>query len=553
MNALRTYRTLLSNRPLSLLLAGEFVSGIGDWLYLVALLVLVYQESSDPVLLGVVAAARIVPYVVLSVPAGIIVDRFDRRLVLLVTDLARGAIMLALAATVATDGPLALVIALAIGAACFSTFFDPAIKAYIPRLARDETELGPATSAWQTLDNLGFVVGPAIAGVLIATSGLTLAFLLNAATFVVIAAVLWTLPPAKAEKPPTPLEGESTAADEAPLGRLRRPLAGLALVNAAASAAFGGVGLLTVILAVDYLGAGEAGAGFLNTAIGIGGVLGAVAAGALVLRDRQAGPMIAGGIAFGIGLLALGLAPGVQLGALFLAIVGIAAASAGSVLVDVLSSTVFARIVPDHLRGRSHGVIATVGTIAYAAGAIVIPWAVTTFGPGPVLTATALLVVGAAGGAVVLVGPALVRDPAFDEALDRVRRLPLFSVVSPSRLEAALRRFRPIAVVGGDVVIRQGEPADRFYVILDGTFKVTQVGEDGQEAELRTMGPDEVFGEIGLLRGAPRSATVTASTTGRLLALEGPDFLELVGAGGGLAGTLLALRGAEATRQVSAS
>src|SRR5687768_13585542 len=103
MNALRTYRALLSNRPLSLLLAGEFVSGIGDWLYLVALLVLVYQESSDPVLLGVVAAARIVPYVVLSVPAGIIVDRFDRRLVLLVTDLARGAIMLALAATVATD------------------------------------------------------------------------------------------------------------------------------------------------------------------------------------------------------------------------------------------------------------------------------------------------------------------------------------------------------------------------------------------------------------------------------------------------------------------
>ena len=103
--ALNAYRGVLSNSALVRLLSGEFVSGIGDWLYLVALLVVVYQESSDPLLLGIVGAARIVPYVLLSVPAGIIVDRYDRRLVLLVTDVARGLIMVALTIIVADGRP----------------------------------------------------------------------------------------------------------------------------------------------------------------------------------------------------------------------------------------------------------------------------------------------------------------------------------------------------------------------------------------------------------------------------------------------------------------
>jgi len=88
------------NRALARLLAGEFISGIGDWLYLVAILVVVYAESRSPVLLGIVGAARILPYVILSIPAGIVADRFDRRMVLLVTDVARGILMLLLVVAV---------------------------------------------------------------------------------------------------------------------------------------------------------------------------------------------------------------------------------------------------------------------------------------------------------------------------------------------------------------------------------------------------------------------------------------------------------------------
>ena len=80
MSLFGTYLDVLRRSPaLARLLAGEFVSGIGDWLYLVAVLVVVYAESSSPALLGIVGAARILPYVLLSVPAGIVADRFDRR------------------------------------------------------------------------------------------------------------------------------------------------------------------------------------------------------------------------------------------------------------------------------------------------------------------------------------------------------------------------------------------------------------------------------------------------------------------------------------------
>ena len=86
-------------------------------------------------------------------------------------------------------------------------------------------------------------------------------------------------------------------------------------------------------------------------------------------------------------------------------------------------------------------------------------------------------------------------------------------------------------------MIREGDAADRFYLIDEGSFDVTQRAGSGADAaatavaHLRTMGPGEVFGEIGLLRGIPRTATVTAATDGALLALDGADFLELVNAG----------------------
>jgi CRP-like cAMP-binding protein len=128
--------------------------------------------------------------------------------------------------------------------------------------------------------------------------------------------------------------------------------------------------------------------------------------------------------------------------------------------------------------------------------------------------------------------------------LHRVAALPILAGIPPDRMERALRQFTPVPVAAGQVVIRQGDPADRFYVIAEGRFDVTQAPTTGEpERFVRTMGPDEVFGEIGLLRRSPRTATVTASSDGQLLALEGQAFLELVGVETDISTRLLELYG----------
>ena len=139
-------------------------------------------------MLGLFGAVRVIPYIVLSVPAGIVADRYDRRLVLLVTDLARAACMVAMTFVLVTDGPIAALIGLSILAACFSTFFYPAIGAYVPNLVEDERQLGPANSTWASLDNLGLRRRPGPRRhPRRASAATTLAFVINALTFLVIA------------------------------------------------------------------------------------------------------------------------------------------------------------------------------------------------------------------------------------------------------------------------------------------------------------------------------------------------------------------------------
>jgi MFS family permease len=555
MRALAAYRGLLANRPLAKLLGGEFVSAIGDWLYIVAILIVIYRETNDATLLGLFGALRQLPYVVLSIPAGIVADRFDRRLILLVTDLLRGACMLAMAWLIAVDGPVVWIIAFSILAACGSTFFYPAIGAYLPSLVADERQLGPANSAWSSLDNLGFVVGPALGGILVAAGGVTLAFIINAATFVVIAGVLWTLPSSRggsAAKPPV-TAGPAGAADRpvppeaAPgVGALRsiaRPLVGIGVIHLVGYGLMGGISVLTVIYATDILKSGESATGLLNTAIGIGGVSGAVVSGALVLRRRLAPALLLGVVVTGIGAAILGGS-----GVLVVAMVGIAFAAGGNLVLEVVTTTIYQRVTPDAIRGRGLGILMTVSTLAECVGAITLPTIVATFGPWPALgiVGAAVAILGAL--AVDLIGPASTRpESPFEAILARVARLPLFTGVRSSSLERALGRLVEVPVAAGAAIVRQGEPADRFYIIARGAFEVSQITDAGTEVALRRLGPDDVFGELGLLRGGARTATVTAATDGLLLALDRTDFLALLGRAETLRGKLLGLYEAQST------
>jgi len=112
-----------------------------------------------------------------------------------------------------------------------------------------------------------------------------------------------------------------------------------------------------------------------------------------------------------------------------------------------------------------------------------------------------------------------------EELKDMERDFPTASreVVAESAGRADLLAFQP-----GDVILREGDPADRFYMIINGQALATARGPDGAEAHLNTLGPGDYFGEIGLLNNAPRIATVRAKTSLEVMALDRETFERLI-------------------------
>jgi hypothetical protein len=185
----------------------------------------------------------------------------------------------------------------------------------------------------------------------------------------------------------------------------------------------------------------------------------------------------------------------------------------------------------------------SVRKLALVAGAILLPVLADGGHVRGVLVGSGIVTIVACVGLVVLFGVGRVGlPPVVVAAAARVPSLPIFAGLAPERLEAALECMREIHVTAGQAVVREGEPADRFYVIASGRFRVTQaIGRAAKERFIRELGPDDVFGEIGLLRGVPRTATVTAVIDGVLASLEARDFLELVTSGPGLRSRFLNL------------
>jgi hypothetical protein len=220
-------------------------------------------------------------------------------------------------------------------------------------------------------------------------------------------------------------------------------------------------------------------------------------------------------------------------------------AVAGLLLLDVVNTTLIQRIVPDELRGRAMGVLQTTSAVLYALGSLVMPLVASAIGVGPVLVGSAVITALGVGAALLLSDRAAHPEP-LDARRARLLEHPIFAGLPAARLEAAARRLVESTVPGGSTIIGQGDVADRFYLIGEGNVAVSQVLEEGgADVHLRDLGPGDIFGEIGLLRRSPRTATVTATSPTVLLELDADGFRELVSSGPGLGTRMLDLyRGA---------
>ena len=272
-----------------------------------------------------------------------------------------------------------------------------------------------------------------------------------------------------------------------------------------------------VVLAVDVLEAGPEAVGIIDSMFGVGAIVGGFFAIARSIRNRLAGDLALGTALWSLPLLLIVAWPSPV--TVFAAVILL---GFGNPLVDVNFATIVQRLTPDRILGRVFG--AYEGALIGDDGARLRRDPLPHRGFGLRWTlATLALVVGIP--ALLFIPRCLRLDATLrpPEGTELLRSIPIFAPMPPAAVEALAGRLVRETVLAGTTIIREGEGSDRFLVIESGRVEVTQ---DGQH--LRFEGPGEFFGEIGLLRDVPRTATVTAVEDSQLLSLEREAFLDAV-------------------------
>ncbi len=470
-----------------------------------------------------IGVVQLGPAALFALIVSLLGDRYRRGRVLLAGYLIQALTMGAMAAALFSGAPLPAIYAFAALSATSITLTRPAQGALLPSLARTPEELTAANVAAGWIESLSVFGGPALSGVLLGVWGPGVVFAVMSGALL-CSALLAARIEARSASAPARARGESAPGV---VGELlggfhalvggRRPRLVVYLMGAH-FVVEGAIDILLVVLAFRMLDFGGAGVGFLNAAFGVGGIVGAGLTMLLVARRRLAPPLFGGAAAWGGALVAIGLFPNRIAAPVLVGVAGV-----GRPLIDVAGRTLLQRVVPDRVLSRVFGVLEGLYMAGLAVGLAVIPALFALIGVRAtfVVAGTFLPVL------FLLLSRRLAEVDASgtvpETRLALLRSLPIFAPLPAPAIERVASCLIPLEATLGTPIVRQGEPGDRFYIIADGEVVVSR-----DDRDVASLGGGGFFGEIALLRDAPRNATVTARTKVRLYALERDDFLEVV-------------------------
>ena len=339
---------LRRNRGFALLFWATAGSAVGTYLAALALSVDILERTDSGRWLAALLIADFLPLVVIGLTLGPLVDRLSRRRLMVVSDLVRAGTFLALPFV---DEPAAIV-ALAAVNGIATGFFRPAVWAGMPNLVRED-EREQATSLLMTVENLAWIVGPVLAGALLAASGPDVAYWVNAVTFVLSASFVARSPAAALRSDdPIPRGHWADLRDGLSLVVRSRHLVTVLVVWSAAGIGTAFVNVAEVPLAKNEIGAGNLGLGFLVAATGVGLAVGsffaAPALGAIGMTRLYGGSLMVMGFGFGIA----SASPTIAVAAV---LAGIATVGNGAAI--VCNQVLVQRGAPDAMRGRALAVL----------------------------------------------------------------------------------------------------------------------------------------------------------------------------------------------------
>lgn len=345
---LKTIFRSLQYRNYRLFFAGQSISLIGTWMQRIAMPWLVYHLTGSAFLLGLVSFAGQIPTFLLSPLAGVVTDKFSKYRVLLITQII-SLIQALFLAMLTLSGEIEIwhIVVLSIILGCVNAFDVPSRHSFVIEMVEKKEHLGNAIALNSMMFNGARLIGPSIAGMMLATTSEGVCFLINAISyvFVVISLLLMHIKKNKVDYNPGNMfaemkEGFRYAFGFAPIKHLLILLAVVSLMGSSYQ-------VLMPVFAKEILRGGSTTFGFLMGAAGLGALAGAVflASRETVLKLGRIIPTAAA--LFGIGLIALSVTNYFPVSLLFMIIIGL-----GLMLHTASSNTILQTITDDDKRGR---------------------------------------------------------------------------------------------------------------------------------------------------------------------------------------------------------
>ena len=511
------FRDVLRSPDIRRIELGWGFSVVGEAASTVALVVFAFAAGGAG-LVAVYGLFRMLAGVTVALGIAGIGDRV-RSEVLLRTSTALKAILLTLATvTAAMDGPALGVIVLAASSSGLEGAYRPLQAATLQWLVRTPAELAAANVVASMMESTGNLIGPVLAGVLLAVADPTASIALAAAFF----GLAWLSLLRLTVESRRPASRSNRLLHDMVTGvkafvRLAPP-GGLAILAFAQTFVRGAVTVLIAVLAVDVLALGEQAVGWLNAALGVGGLVGGVIAAAVVRVTRLGRTFIAGVLLWGLPLVLLWLVTNPAVAYLAFVAIGI-----GNAMEDVGGFTLVTRLLSPRMTARVLGVLELAALAGIGLGSVAAPSLLDAFDVRGTLALLGLALTGLTIAHARRFARIDRTMPQPGREVDLLRNLPIFAPLPLAVTELLSTELRPQEFESGSVVMKEGDPGEEFHVIASGSASVTVRGEPRP-----SLGSGDCFGEIALLRDIPRTATIIAAEPLHTFALWREQFLAAV-------------------------